>query len=32
MNILILFAAPGWSSKYYNNPHMFDYKRWLDNN
>ncbi|CAD8075856.1 unnamed protein product [Paramecium sonneborni] len=31
-NVLILFAAPGWSNKHYDNPNQFDYKRWLNPN
>jgi cytochrome P450 len=28
-NVLVLFAAPGWSEKHYENPNKFDYKRWF---
>ncbi|CAK72114.1 unnamed protein product (macronuclear) [Paramecium tetraurelia] len=31
-NVLVLFAAPGWSNKHYDNPEKFDYKRWLNAN
>lgn len=31
-NVLVLFAAPGWSNKFYDNPDKFDYKRWLNAN